>query len=130
MTLTVVTSLEPDWLSDVVCLDVEAMGGVEQAILWAQNTAVKEGTLILAALGRKGEDLSELGRYVNGFLSRPEGPEPDWEAAVKPLVIAIRKPQYRDELPPEECGGGVTAEQFAETLAQAALPDSDPRKRD
>jgi hypothetical protein len=118
-----------------VCLDVELLGGAEAAQNWIRarglDTRDRSKMKIIAALGCSGGDLSELARLVDGITQRPEvGNEEGWERALRPILHALHDPNYRDELPPEVTQGAVSQEAFVETLAQAALPSSDPNKRD
>jgi hypothetical protein len=133
--VTVVTSAEQRSGSGVLCLDVVALGGVEATVRWIQASGAirrdRTATILIAAVGRAGEDMSALAPLVDGIVARPnQGSAEAWENSVAPLRQAHRNPEYREALPPEETHGGVSAEEFEERIAQAALSDLDPRKRD
>jgi hypothetical protein len=88
------------------------------------------GRLLIAALGPEGADLSLLGNYFDGAIIRPRVPsQRGWVEALLPLWIAHSNPKEVDILGPDEGQGGVSQEEFKETLKQAMLPNSDPFKR-
>lgn len=121
--------------SKIVCVDVTALGGKASVCHYLETSGLtkrdRSETKVIAALGREGGDMSELAGLVDGITQRPEtNAAEEWEKTLAPLITALLDPNYRDELPPEKTCGGVSQEEFAETLAQAALPSSDPNKRD
>jgi hypothetical protein len=133
--VSVIVSSEQRSASAVVCLDITALGGVEAALQWIEASGAtrrdRATKTLLAAVGRSGENLSALARLVDGVVMRPEQASVDaWEKCVAPLLMALLDPEHRDPLPPQETHGGVSAEEFDETITQAALSDRDPRKRD
>jgi hypothetical protein len=133
--ITLVVSVEQRADSPVICLDVVALGGVNEAQRWIDLTwegrRDRSKTILVAAVGREGEDLSKLGRLVDGIVVRPAQDGRDaWEKSLAPVLKGLREPDYADSLPSTQTQGGVTAEEFAETIAQARLQDADPRKRD
>lgn len=120
--------------TQVVCVDVATLG-VLWAIDWLEvhgpSIRARGAFLIAAVGGGAGGDLSKLVGSVDGITGHPRSRSlRAWIEHVAPLVASLRDPEREDALPPGDVHGGVSAEEFAETLAQAALPDADPRKRD
>lgn len=83
--------------------------------------------LLISLLGRRGEDLSEMARYVDGITSKMG----DCKRACRIAAFAIRNPNYVEPPNPDvDTRGGVSMAAFKETMRQAALPSNDPNKRD
>jgi hypothetical protein len=129
----VISSPEQRPEAAVVCIDVAAMGGVGATLRWITATSANQrgDRLVIAAIGVDGYDLSSLSGFVDGVVTRPRLQTPRaWAQSVAPLVQASKDPGHEDALPARETQGAVSEEEFEETIAQAALPDSDPQKRD
>jgi len=129
----VVKGGEPPQAEPVVCVDVKQFGSLLAALEWAErygSSVRMGGRLLIAALGPEGADLSLLGNYFDGAIIRPRVPsQRGWVEALLPLWIAHSNPKEVDILGPDEGQGGVSQEEFKETLKQAMLPNSDPFKR-
>jgi hypothetical protein len=104
------------------------------AVKWAEVHAAKlraRGQVIIAGIGQEQCDLSRLAKFVDGFVTRPRVPSPTtWRERTAPIVKTLRASENIDTLSVEELQGGISDEDFEETLAQAALPDAAPQKRD
>lgn len=113
----------------VIVMDVEDLGGAVEACAWADLTVPKlletwKEAIIVAALGRAGEDLTELSKKVRVIVQKPEKSDFDsWFKQLQSALIAIRYPDYEDKLDPAETQGGVSPEEFDETLRRAAEGD-------
>jgi hypothetical protein len=131
----IITSMEQSPTgADITCLDVTALGGVSAAVAWTEKYLAGLRTrerLLIGGIGQERIDLAKLASLVNGVVTRPRLPTPAaWRERIAPVVKALRTPENVDTLRVEELQGGISEVEFKETLAQAALPDTDPRKRD
>lgn len=113
MTITTVRSHDgPTWLTYIIALDVQALGGVQGALRWLEKNPRKEGTLVIAVLGQN-EDTRPLGPHVDGITVAPE-PGTNWDEYLFPIIKAIEEPNYRDTFEESETQGGVPMDEFLE----------------
>lgn len=94
---------------------VDEMGGLAKAKEVARWYA---GNIRIAVLGNEGEDLSGIHGIFEGIIGKCMVNEDDLHAAVSPLVRGILDPTYEDPLPSNETQGGVTREEFEQTLRE------------
>lgn len=117
----------------VFVFDVDAFPSIEEAALtvmvYPRLRHLEPQPIYIAAVGHKGGNMNPLlatGR-IRGIVQRPDvdGTFAAWNAALQPLLIGLKFPDYEDTLDPSETGGGVSQEEFAETLRRAARGDRD-----
>jgi hypothetical protein len=114
---------------DVVVLDLDPLGGVVGAFRWLDANPGQPAPIVVA-VGENSADMTSLARRIQGVIGAPERRTGSgWRNALLPWWTARQDPG-RDDTPEDGELGGVTDEEFAETLFQTALADSDPRKRD
>lgn len=115
----------------IVCLDLDSIGDVEKSIEWLDRNARSLGSIvIIAAAGRQSQNLTNLVRRVDGVVCRPIDPgDPAWDLALVPILLALEKPTHDDSMTTNP-HGGISSEEFSETMFQASLLDEDPRKKD
>lgn len=123
---------EPDYLATCICVDLDKLG-VDGVIEWGEEhykIAQEYKTIVIGIIGNKPMDMTNIVPYVNAVVQRPEDGS-NWEQTLRPIIRAIRDPDYEDVLEnSSEIQGAVPMEEFLETIKQAALPDNDSRKRD
>lgn len=109
--------------ASVVCLDLEQIVDIRNAITWAEQhgSALRSaGHLLIAAVGRAGADLTDLVEKVDGIITRPKFPSPHaWVESVMPIWTEFNNPNLVDTVPPEQLQGGVSKQEFQERLDQA-----------
>jgi hypothetical protein len=105
----------------ILCLDVDAMGGVEHVVHWLQsNGAALASRVIVAAVGTSSADVSALVGLVRVIISRPEGKAaPPWTDAIYAVSNMLKG---GDAVKPDARGldGGVSLAEFEESVARAA----------
>lgn len=109
--------------ASIICVDAESLG-FEGAIDWAKKNRESLGPWqkIVLAVPKSGGNVGENMKLFHGAMSSfPTNVEMVRNA----LVFVAEKEDQDAGLP-----GAVSREEFAETLAQGALPSDDPRKRD
>ncbi len=110
----------------VIIMDVEDLGGVAKACEWVDATLPKlketwKESIVVAALGHAGEDMTNLSKRVNVVVQKAEKNTFDsWYKQLHGALVAIRYPDYEDDLDAAETQGGVSPEEFEETLRRAA----------
>ncbi len=106
---------------DVVAVVIEVEGDIAKVIERAKSTPRRPNVIVLAAVSAgPGHDMSGMSGVVDGIVMRPADDTFEaWNAALQPILIGILYPDYEDKLDPAETQGGVTAEEFEETLRAA-----------
>lgn len=113
---------------DVACLDSTFFNTKDRIEAWKSEDH-KYTKLVLVLFHkdpRCPKDMTDIAFLVDGVVLYDD--KHTIEEIVIPLWNAWQG-KY-DILDPKECAGGVSMEEFKETLKQAALPSDDPNKRD
>lgn len=111
----------PDPSAALVCLDVDSLGGIAPALVWAERNGRRD---LYLAVGSSGGDMTALSAFGSAVLSPPEDRSPQgWRRAVYPLWFALRNPELCG-LPAGE-PGAVDPDEFDEHVRAAASGDGD-----
>ena len=118
--------------ADLICLDLDALGGVAAALSWLDaHVDADSARTVIVAVGKLRVNLAEFEDRVDGVISAP----PDRGLANSWLKV-LRDWWKRDEVEslaetdPRLELGGIEFEELDAALVNAALDDNDPRKQD
>ncbi len=121
-------TVEEDTL--VFAFDVDAYESIAEAavavvVYWERVKHLDVTPILIAAVGHKvGGNMNPITGVVQGVVQRPDGDTFEvWNAALQPLLIGLKHLDYEDSLDPSETQGGVSREEFAETLRRTARGD-------
>ena len=118
--------------ADLVCLDLDGLGGVGPALAWlgAHITSDKP-PLIIVAIGMLRTNLDEFEDRIDGVVSAPaeRGLVNSWLRVLTDWWNARTQPELVDSKAALELGA-VEADDVDAAIMNAALDDNDPRKQD
>lgn len=110
--------------SDLTVIKASLFSSLKDIEVWLENSDLtKSGVIVLIHDAPFGGDMTKIAQYISGTSSHIEDAM---------LIFDVVKGNPIEEVPyyDEYSCGGVSREEFEDTLKHASLPDDHPDKRD